>query len=422
MKYTKTVLKNGLRIITIPMKESQTAIMMILVKAGLEYEDKRINGISHFVEHMCFKGTKQRTGEQISEELDSLGAYNNAFTGETFTGYYAKAQYKKIDKLIDIISDMYINPAFPKKDIETERGVIIEEMNMYKDDYLERAAELLNKIMYPNQLAGEAIIGTTKTLNSIKQQDFFDYYNKHYVPSKTVVVVAGNIDPKKIQKQIQNIFSHLKKSPSVKKSKTQWTQTKPVLKISNEKIDQTHLQIGFRSFDLYKKNKIAPLAIAGVILGGSRSSHLYRKMREELGVCYYISSSNQKSLDHGVFAIRSGVTNSRTGEVIKVILEETKKLRDEEISSAELKKAKDIILGNFANGVETSEDWASYYGFQELRDLEIESPKEFEKRIRAVTPKDVQKVLKQIIRPERLSVAIVGPHKNSSDFRKLLKI
>ena len=421
MKYHKNVLANGLRIITVPMKESQTAIVMILVEAGSEYEEKRINGLSHFLEHMCFKGTRNRTGDEISFELDALGASNNAFTGYVYTGYYAKARFKKIDKIIDVISDMYINPTFPEKDIDTERGVILEEMNMDKNIYPGKALELFKETIFGDQPAGRKIVGTEDNIKRFKRKDFVKYYETHYVPQKTVVVVAGNIDRKNILKQVEDKFGNLKKGRVVKKPKVKIDQKVLRSKILNEKIDQTHIVLGFRSFDLYDKRKSA-LKVVAKILGGSMSSRLFKKMRDELGMCYYVGAHNTVSIDHGAFYVHSGVTNGREDEALKVILDEMRKLRDEPIPAKELKKAKDSIMGGFANSLETSGAWADFYGDQELFHEEIETPSDVEKRIRAVTVEDVQKVLKQIMKEDRLNLAVVGPIKNEKKLKKVLKV
>jgi predicted Zn-dependent peptidase len=422
MKYKKTILNNGLRIMTVPMKESQTAIMMVLVEAGSEYEDKKINGLSHFLEHMCFKGTTNRTGKQINDEIDALGAVNNAFTGNTYTGYFAKARYTKIGKIIDVISDMYINPTFPEKDIDIERGVILEEINMYADMHPRNAAVAYENLLFGDQPAGRTILGPKENIKKFTRDDFVKYYETHYVPQKTVVVVAGNINEKEIIKDVKSKFGNLKKGKVVKKPKTIEKQKTPQIKIDNKNIDQTHLVVGFRSFALGDKRNDA-LRVAKVILGGGMSSRLFQKMRDELGMCYYVRAAADTSLDYGNFYVRAGVGNKRTVEAVEVILGEFKKLLNEEIPAKELKKAKDMIMGSFATGLETSDAWADYYGEKELAHQKILSPKEFEKTIRAVTEKDIKRVLKQIIKNDGLNLAIVGPQKkNEKALKKALKV
>jgi predicted Zn-dependent peptidase len=421
MKYTKDVLDNGLRIITVPMKESQTAIAMVLVETGSEYEDKKINGLSHFLEHMCFKGTTNRSLKEIAEELDGLGAENNAFTGEYYTGYYAKARYSKFPKLMDIISDIYLNPTFPEKDIEIEKGVILEEINLYEDLPMRTVHDVYNELLYGDQPAGRTIGGKKENIKSFKREDFVKYHDTHYIPQKTTVVVAGNVDRKEVKKLVKEKFGNLKKGKIVKKPQVVEKQNKPGIKLHYKKTDQTHLVLGVRSYPSGDKRNMI-LKIVTTILGGGMSSRLFKRMRDELGMCYYVRVGNHSLLDHGSFDISSGVTNSRTQEAVEVIVEELKRIRDEEIDPKELKKAKDIVLGRLATGLETSEDWADHYGLQELMHLDIETPKDIVKKVKAVTTKDISKVLKKIVVNDGLNLAIVGPHKDPKKFSNALKV
>lgn len=424
MKYKKTVLPNGLRIITVPMSDTQSAIGMVLVEAGSDYETKEINGLSHFLEHMCFKGTEKRNIVDIKEELDGMGASSNAFTGNEYTGYYAKTHYKKIDKVIDLVSDMYLNPTFPEKDIDIERGVIIEEINMYEDlPQVTVKWDVWNELLYPESSAGMTILGPKENIRNMKREDFVRYHKTHYVPGKTVVVIAGNIDEKKVLKQVKETFGEIKEGKIAKRSKTKQIQKTPQLKIKHKKTDQTHLVLGFRSFDLHDKRNYA-LKVAATILGQGFSSRLFTRMRDELGMCYYAKANHETYSDRGTFNVTTGVGNERAFEAVEVIMEEFRKLRDEEISEKELKKAKEFIAGHVATGLETSDDLADYFGFQELMHEEIVKPAEKIKKVKEVTAKDIQKVLKQIMKPENLNLAMIGPYdkKDEEKFKKLLKI
>lgn len=421
MKYHKNVLSNGLRVITIPMKESQTAIMMVLVETGSEYEDQETNGLSHFLEHVCFKGTTNRSGKQILEEFDSLGSENGAFTGSIYTGYYAKAQYGKINKVINLVSDLYLNPIFPEKEIDIERGVILEEINMYEDLPMRMIGEVYKELLFPNQPAGRSIAGTKENVKRFKRDEFVKYHKTHYIPQKTVVIVAGNIDEKDVLKNVKKEFGKIKKGKIVKKIPVKISQKFPGIKLHYKKTDQTHIIVGLRAPKVKDKRNPA-LKIAATVLGGSMSSRLFTRMREELGMCYYIRSHSDSSIDHGDFEIDTGVGNSRALEAVQVIVEELKKLRDEKISPKELKKAKDIVLGKMATGLETSDAWTDFYGTQELMHLDIETPNSLEKKIKAVTSGDISRVMKQIIKNNGLNLAIVGPHKDPKEFKKILKV
>jgi predicted Zn-dependent peptidase len=421
MKYTKKVLPNGLRFISVPMQDSATAIAMVLVEAGSDYETSEINGLSHFLEHMCFKETKNRTGQQIKLELDGLGSESNAFTGEEYTGYYAKTSSKNIEKIYDLISDLYLNSTFPEKDIDIERGVIMEEINMYEDLPQRKVWEVFNELIYPNQSAGRSILGPKENIKKFTQKDFQNYHKKHYIPAKTVFVMAGNFDEKKAIKFVNNTFGKLPKGKVVKKTKAKFSPQNSKVKIHYKETDQTHLVLGFKSFDLYNKNN-PTLKLAATILGQGFSSRLFDRMRDQLGMCYYTRAYNDNYTDRGVFLVNSGVGNDRTEEAVRVILEEFKKMRDEEISESELEKAKEFLLGHMACGLETSDAWAMFYGAQELHHEKIESTKDIENKIRAVTSKDIQKIMKQIINKDTLVLALIGPHKDSKKFEKLLTI
>ncbi len=424
MKYKKTVLSNGLRIITIPMKETQSAIGMVLVEAGSDYETPEINGLSHFLEHMCFKGTANRDSNKIKTELDGMGASSNAFTGNEYTGYYAKTHYKKIDKVIDLVSDIYLNPTFPQKDIDIERGVIIEEINMYEDlPSVTVRWDVWAKLLYGDSPAGRTILGPKENIKTLQRDDFVKYHDNHYVPGKTVVVVAGNIDQTKILKQIKDTFGTIEGEKIIKKKKTKETQKTPGLLIKNKKTDQTHIALGFRAFKMYDKRNSA-LKVAATILGQGFSSRLFTRMRDELGMCYYAKAGLDTHADRGAFVVTTGVGNERAEEAVEVIMEEFRKLRDDEILEAELKKAKDFMIGHVATGLETSDEWADYFGFQELMREEILKPTEKIKKIREVTVSDIKRVLKQIMKPEKLNLAMIGPHekKDEDRFKKLMKI
>lgn len=421
MKYTKTTLSNGLRIVTIPMKDTQTAIAMVLVEAGSNYEDKDINGLSHFLEHMCFKGTKSRTGPEIQYYLDSIGAESNAFTGFEYTGYYAKTHFKKIDKVLDVVSDIYLNSQFPEQGIEPERGVIIEEINMYEDLPQWQVNDLWLKTLFPNQSAGRPILGPKENIKRFKQKDFLDYYKKHYIAPKTVVVIAGNIDKPEVLGQVKRLFKNIPIGKVAKKKKVVENQKSPQLNIKYKKTDQTHLICGFRTFPLGDKRNPA-LKVAATVLGKGFSSRLFAKMRDELGMCYYTKARSESLTDHGYFTVSAGVTNSRAEEAVEVIIEEFKKLRDELIPEKELTKAKDFALGQIALNLETSDQIADFYGFQELLHEDIENPKEYMNKIKAVTAEDIQKVLKQVFVNKGLNLTIVGPFKDESKFKKILEV
>ena len=423
MSFTKTTLKNGLRIITVPMKDNSTVTVMSLVEAGSNYESKDKNGISHFLEHVCFKGTEKRpTSSVINIELDSLGAQSNAFTGNEYTGYWAKAHHSKTEKLLDIVSDIYLNSKFPEAEIEKEKGVIIEEINMYEDLPRAKVGEIFEELLYGDQPAGRPIIGPKENIKKMTRADFVKYHNDHYVAKATTVVVAGKMNEKKVIAEIKKLFDKVSTGKKGKIEKVIEVQKKPQAKFFFKETDQTHLVIGFRGFDRYDKRNTA-LTLLSTVLGGGMSSRLFQKMREDLGICYYVGSGKNSYVTHGNFAIFAGVANVRVKEAISGILEEVKRIANEPIPEIELRKAKDYRIGTMFLGLESSDSLADFYGFQELlHDKKIRTPEDIVAKIEKITAKEIQKVAQDILRNEGMSLAMVGPYKDTGEFLPLLRI
>lgn len=419
--FNKLVLKNGLRVILVPQKGSLAATVLILVEAGSEYETKNINGLSHFLEHLMFKGTKNRPKPgMIANELDSLGAEYNAFTGGQYTGYYAKVQKEKINKAIDLVSDLYLNPIFIPEEIEKERGVIIEEINMYEDTPMRRVHEVFTSLLYGDQPSGWDIAGRKEVIRELKRDQFANYREKHYVAPKTVVAVAGAFDEKKVLKQIREAFGHLKKLPAPKKPITTEKQIKPELVVKFKESDQSHLVLGVRAFDIFDKRRYSLQVLANV-LGGGMSSRLFHKVRDELGAAYYVRAESDLTLDHGCLAVAAGVDHSKIQIVIKAVLEEMVKMTKEVVPDAELKKSKDHLIGNFILGLEGSDELASYYGGQEIITKKPIEPIEVIGRVKAVKAEEIMAVAKFIFQNSKLNLAIIGPYKESEGFRKILR-
>src|SRR3989344_1925813 len=266
MKFYKKVLKNGLRIVTIPMKDNPTATVLVLVEAGSKYEKKKVNGISHFLEHMCFKGTIKRSkAADISKELDALGSQYNAFTAQEYTGYYAKSDAKHFGQILDIVSDVYLNSTFPEAEIQKEKGVIIEEINMYEDMPARHVQDLFMKLLYGDTPAGWNIAGKKKNILQMSRNDFVKYKSEHYLPEATVLVVAGRVHGEEVLKEVRTIFGAVGSGTKGQKIKVRERQARPQVLVSFKKTDQTHFVLGVRSYDIFSK-KIAVLSALGAIL------------------------------------------------------------------------------------------------------------------------------------------------------------
>lgn len=420
--FKKTVLKNGLRIITVPQKNGLSATVLVLVEAGSKYETKDINGISHFLEHMCFKGTTRRpTDFHISSELDQLGAEYNAFTGQEYTGYYAKVKSSYLDKAIDIVSDLYSNPLFNENDFEKEKGVIIEEINMYEDLPQRKIADSFTELLYGDQPAGWNIAGTKDTIRRMKRDQLVAYRKQHYVASASTIVVAGSFNEKKVLAHIEKAFATIPADKKFGKNKTKESQQKPQVSLEYRTTDQTHIIVGCRAFDMFDDRRYA-LTLLSTIIGGGMSSRLFQIVRGQLGAAYYIRSGTDFSTDHGFWTTSSGVDHKKLTEVIKAILGEMKKLTREKVNDEELQRVKDNLSGSMAIGLESSDDLATYYGFQELLRKSLQEPDVAMKKYEAVTADDIQKVARYIFQDKKLNLAIIGPYKDKKIFEKILTL
>jgi len=407
MNFKKTKLPNGLRVITAPVS-SPTVIVLVAVETGSNYESKEENGLSHFLEHMCFKGTKNRPKtSDVVRDLDALGAKNNAFTSEEFTGYYAKASKKHFSKLFEIISDLYLNPTLPEKDIEIERGVILEEMRMYEDLPQRKVLEILPKLLYGNVPAGRLIIGTEGNIKNFSRDNFVNYRNKHYTAEKTFVIVAGDVTEQEVMQEFEKHFKSIPEGKNLSKDAVRATQSAPQLLIHDKDTDQTHLAFGFHTDDA-SGDRVSANNLLAEVLAGGMSSRLFTKLRDDLGLCYYVRSEPYLYTDHGVFTISTGVNLSRTTEAIKAILKECKKLAKEPVPDDELSRAKEHYVGHLYMDLETTDSIAEYYLEQEITTGKLKDPGEEEEKIRSLSAKDIQDTAKQIFKNENLNLAVVG--------------
>lgn len=420
MNFKKHKLENGLTVILAPIKDSPSVTCLVMVHAGSKYETKEQNGLSHFLEHMCFKGTTKRPKAiDIAVELDSIGSQSNAFTSQEFTGYYAKAHPSHLDMILDVVSDIYCNSIFDPKEIEKEKGVIIEEINMYEDLPHRNVHDIFMEVMYGDQPAGWSIAGKKENVSKMTQKDFIDYHAQHYVADATTVIVSGDFDESSVLKKIEANFAGVKKSSKSGKVITVERQTKPNIQIKNKETDQTHLVLGVRTFNSKDERNIV-LRVLNAVIGGGMSSRLFQKLREEMGVGYYVRSGVDEYTDHGYLAVSTGVDVNRVEEVVSAIVAELNKLKNELVSVAELKKAKDFIIGNMFLGLESSDSVAEYYAIQDILSDKLETPTELAEKIQKVTSEEIQKLSKEIFVDHGLNLAIVGNIRDQGVLEKVL--
>ncbi len=404
-------MSNGIEVILVPMPQSPATTVMVTVKVGSKYETKEISGLSHFLEHMAFKGTvkRPRPGD-IAEELDGLGARYNAFTAQESTAYYAKARNALAPRLIEIVSDLYLHPTFPEAELEKERGVIIEEINMYEDIPMRKVEESFYHLLYGDQPAGWSIAGRKEVVGSMKRNEFIAYRTTHYVSGNTIVTVAGGYDPQAIRGLLEEAFAAVPRAPETPLPPVVEQQSAPCTSFENKSSDQAHLVIGFRAFSVHDERKYALMVLAD-ILGGGMSSRLFTKLRDDMGVAYYVHADDDLTTNSGIIAADAGVSAGRVAEATEAIIREFERFKEEPVSDSELAKAKEHLVGNFFLSLETSDSLANMYTGQRVDGLAVMTPEQFAAKTQGVTAREIQDVARALFVNEGLNMAAIGSFK-----------
>lgn len=420
--HKKTTLKNGIRLITVPMKSTKTAAVIVLVGTGSKNETREKRGISHFLEHMFFKGTKKRpTALDISKELDQVGGVYNAFTSKEYTGFWAKVDSRHSDLALDVISDMLLNSKFSEDEIKREKKTIIEEINMYVDNPSMYILSLFENLLYRNQSLGYDTLGSKKTVASIKRDDFIKYYKKYYNGKNIVVAVAGNIKEEKIRDRIKKYFHFTCSTKARKEIPAYDKQTKPNVLLKYKKTDQAHLCLGVRGYGINHKDKYA-LDILSTILGGNMSSRLFISVREREGLAYSIQTFTENYSDVGYLVTQAGVNNKKCLRAIRIILDEYKRVKEEKISEEEIEKAKNYLKGKAVIALESPDAVAGFVANQEISTGKILTLKEKFDKIDKVTAKDLQRVAREVFVNNKLNLALIGPFENKKTFERILEL
>ncbi len=410
MKPILKTLPNGLRLLVIPQPAALTATALVLVGTGSVYESKEESGLSHFLEHMCFKGTeKLPTAKMVGESFEGIGAISNAFTSTEYTGYFAKGIPKNVPTFLEVLSDIYLHSTLPEAEIQKERGVIIEEINMYEDMPQQKVGETLMRLMYGDQPAGWSIAGTKENVSGFTRKDFVAYKAKHYHAENTLVVVSGAVDPKAVHASVKKLFGGLDQSKATKKKKTLITRDGVKLAVVTKHIDQAHIAIGFHSIPFGHKDRYA-VSLLATILGRGLSSRLSQVLREEMGAAYYVGAGNDAHADYGMFEISAGIDKQRVAEIFARIAGILGDMKHTLVSPEELSKAKEFTLGIQRMGLESSDDIAGFYGVQLIMGAEIRTPADIERSYRAVTAQDIRRVARTIFTTSNTALAVVGPY------------
>lgn len=409
--YRKTILNSGLRIISNAMPKMQSVAIGIWIKAGGRYESAKNKGISHYLEHLLFKGSKKYSCRRIKESIEGVGGSLNGFTSEELTCYLAKLPSRHLYLALDILADMVINPRLSKDDIDRERTVILEEIKMYKDLPQSYVHELLDELLWPNHPLGQSVAGYEESVNRITQDDLASYKKQYYIPPNIVVSAAGLLEHEKLAKSVQRIFPQFKEKQSVLFRGVQETQDKPQLKILAKDTEQTHLALGFHGFKRDHPLRHA-LGLLHIILGANMSSRLFNEVREKRGLAYEIGTQVKRFQDTGAFVVHAGIDNQKVSEAIKLIFVELEKIKKALVPDSEYKRAKEFYLGQLMLALEDTGDNMLWIGESTITLDKTHTLKEIIREVNRTHPEDVRQTAREILQQKHLNLSLIGPLKD----------
>ncbi len=418
--YRRTTLQNGLRVVSEKLEGTKAVTVLILAGAGSRYETQEIRGISHFLEHMFFKGAERyKNTKEVSEAIDSVGGEFNAFTGKEYAGYYVKVASENVEVAVDVLSDMLVHSKFAQEEIDKERGVILEEYNMYQDTPMYQIGWNFERLIFGDQPLGWDQIGTKELINSVNHEDFVKYQKELYTTDNMVIALVGNIEHAQAVDLVEKYFEL---SPSEKAYEYQPLRDIDggQVYLKEKKTEQAHIALGFPGYSEQHPDHWGKRLLS-VILGGNMSSRMFLGVREAKGLAYYIRTTTDNYQDGGAIVTNAGVDLKRIDDAIKGVINEYRLVRDEGIPEAELKKAKSYLKGKMVLSLEDSEEFAHLLTKYELLHGKAKSPEEIIKLIEAVKVEDVNRIAKDLFVEEKMKLAVIGPYDDKSHFEKLLK-
>lgn len=429
-------LNSGLTTILIPMPGVESVTTLVLVNTGSRYERPKEEGVAHFFEHMVFKGTENyKDSKTLASAIDAIGANFNAFTGKEYTGYYVKSASRHIELALDVVSDMILKPKLRQKDIDRERGVIIEELNMYQDNPMSYVGQLFEQMFFRGSGLSHDIVGSKNTINSLDRADFISFLRQWYGLGNMVLIIAGNADTVSSSKTLKLAEEMFSKEPDKVRPKDKADRSQMLSKISpvsSDKLvlekrttEQAHLILGWPSIGRHDEKRYA-LNLLSIIMGGNMSSRLFTEVREKRGLCYYVRSDNDMYHDAGVFGASAGVDPGRIEEALTVIKKEFQDVASSKkaITKEELSAAKEYVDGNLTLGMEDSQGVAQYYGMRLLLRDEIETPQEYMEKLRSIKLKEVNELASELIRDREMRLSVIGPYgqkEKESIFQKMVE-
>jgi predicted Zn-dependent peptidase len=414
---------NGVLCLLYNSRDLITSNILVLVKTGTDYEEKDLNGISHFIEHLFFKGTLNfPSSKDLSLELDKIGADYNAFTSYEYTGYYIKTLNNYLERAFFLIADMLSNPLFDETELEKERNVIFEEINFHYDTPTSFIFDEVIKLAYGDQPAGWPILGTKETLSKIKRETIFDYFKNHYSKKNTLVIISGNFEEKKVIRWIEKYFNNYSNhKTAIKKNTETYLTPRKINVIKRENLKQSHLVFLFKTEGFKKlKNRRFILEIIKSILGYGFSSRMFRILREELGVTYYLKVDNDFYTDRGYLYIQTASTLDKINLTIDKIIEEINNLKNNVVKNEELEKARSMILSSLFSNLETSLSLSFFYGFNYLLLGKIHTVDDYKKFFYKISVKDIKEEANKIFNKNNLVFGILCPY--DLDLKNLNKI
>lgn len=408
MKYFLKTLPNGVRVITVPMTERESAAVAIWVKAGARHESQKLSGTSHFLEHLLFKGTAKRNARRIKQEIEGVGGVLNAFTGEESTCYFSKLLVRHFPKALDVLSDMVNHATLPPKELEKERTVILEEIKMYKDLPSHHVHDLMSELLWPDHPLGRPIAGTEETVGGLSREEIIGYKHQFYHPKNIVVSVSGSIDTEEVMEKVGKYFPQKSSlRPSVMTPVTHH-QTSPRTRFLEKASEQTHFVISLRAISRFHPKRYH-LGLLNVILGSNMSSRLFEEVREKRGLAYEIRSGTSFYHDTGLLSISAGVEKSKAPMAVDVILRELEKMSRTPVTAGELRRAKDFFMSQLYMAIEDTLEHLLWVGERVLDSGEPPDHDKIKRSIEAVTAEDIREMARRIFVNKGLNFALVGP-------------
>jgi predicted Zn-dependent peptidase len=420
-EYTKTTLDNGLRVITSPMPHTRSVAVSIYVGAGSRYETEPEAGISHFIEHLCFKGTRKRpTAQLVSEAIDGVGGVLNAATDREYTVYYAKVARPHLGIAIDVLTDLVQSPLFDATEMEKERKVVQEELASVADSPGQQADLILDEMLWPGQPLGWDIGGTEESVGALTRDMVLDYAQRQYVPNNMVVSVAGNVREEEIIELLEGTLTTIATGLPQSWFPATDGQMAPACRMLSKRTEQTHIALGMQALPLGHPDRYA-IDLLSVLFGESMSSRLFMELRERLGLCYDVNSYVSHFLDTGSFGLYAAVDPTNGPKTVEALMSELRRLADG-IPEEELTKARELAKGRLLLRMEDTRSVSGWLGGQEMLTGSIRSAEDVVERLDAVTPSDLHRVVETILKREKLNLAVVGPHRSEKRYLPLLEL